>query len=173
MPPGREGRTGRPDSYRRGAAADPGDPAGRRVRQRGEADQLAGRPGRFLALRAAGRRGDAVALFLTEAAAVPSFVVDTMRGSPEWAWMEAFAGSLPQDVALCGVGQGVPAERLGRIAVPTLVLDGGESPAWMRAAAAAVAAAVPGARAETVAGEDHGVLRHPEVLGPVLRDFLA
>ena len=57
-------------------------------------------------------------------------------------------------------------------AVATLVLDGGESPEWMRAAARAVAAAVPGARSETVDGEDHGVLRNPEALVPVLTGFL-
>ena len=66
----------------------------------------------------------------------------------------------------------MPAERLGRIAVPTLVLDGGDRPGWMRAAAA-VAGAVPGATAETLPGQDHGMLRHPEALVPVLTGFLA
>jgi hypothetical protein len=47
---------------------------------------------------------------------------------------------------------------------PTLVLDGGDSPDWMRAAVAAVAATVPGATYRTVPGEDHGILRRPEVL---------
>jgi len=127
---------------------------------------------RMTALLAAGRRGDAVALFLTESAGVPAPVVESMQGSPDWGWMETFADSLPQDVALCGPGQALPAERLARIGVPTLVLDGGESPEWMRAAARAVAAAVPGARSETVDGEDHGVLRNPEALVPVLTGFL-
>lgn len=130
-------------------------------------------PDRVRALLAAGRPGDAAALFLTESAAVPGFVVNGMRSSPEWGWMEALAPSLPYDMALFSPGQGLPAARLAAVAVPTLVLDGGESPAWMRAAAAAVAAAVPGARAETIAGEDHGVLHHPEALVPPLRDFLS
>jgi hypothetical protein len=34
----------------------------------------------------------------------------------------------------------------------------------MRAAAAAVAATVPGATCRTVPGEDHAILRRPEVL---------
>lgn len=127
---------------------------------------------RLRALVAAGRRSDAVALFLTESAAVPGFAVEGMRGSPEWSWMEALAPSLPYDVALFPPGQGLPVERLGRVRVPTLVLDGGASPAWLRGAAAAVAAAVPGAVARTVPGEDHGVLHRPEALVPVLRDFL-
>jgi len=37
----------------------------------------------------------------------------------------------------------------------------------------AVADAVPGARYVTLDGQDHGVLHHPEVLGPVLSAFLA
>ena len=129
-------------------------------------------PDRLGELLAAGRRDDAVALFLTESAGVPGFVVDGMRDSPEWAFLAALAPSLPYDVALFPPGQGLPAERLGAVRVPTLVLDGGESPAWMRAAAAAVAAAVPGAVAETLPGQDHGVLHQPEALVPVLRRFL-
>ncbi|HVC73125.1 MAG TPA: hypothetical protein VNC85_05070, partial [Mycobacteriales bacterium] len=38
------------------------------------------------------------------------------------------------------------------------------APDWMRAAAAAVAATVPGATYRTVPGEDHAILRGPEVL---------
>ena len=38
------------------------------------------------------------------------------------------------------------------------------APDWMRAAAAAVAATVPGATYRTVPGEDHAILRRPEVL---------
>ena len=53
---------------------------------------------------------------------------------------------------------------LARITAPTLVLDGGASPDWMRAAAAAVGATVPGATYSTVPGEDHAILRRPEVL---------
>ena len=129
-------------------------------------------PDRLGELLAAGRRDDAVALFLTESAGVPGFVVDGMRDAPEWAFLTALAPSLPYDVALFPPGQGLPAERLGAVRVQTLVLDGGESPAWMRAAAAAVAAAVPGAVAETLPGQDHGVLHQPEALVPVLRRFL-
>jgi hypothetical protein len=44
------------------------------------------------------------------------------------------------------------------------VLDGGASPDWMRSAAAAVAATVPGATYRTVPGEYHAILRRPEVL---------
>ena len=38
------------------------------------------------------------------------------------------------------------------------------APDWMRAAAAAVAATVPAATYRMVPGEDHAILRRPEVL---------
>jgi hypothetical protein len=38
----------------------------------------------------------------------------------------------------------------------------------MRAGAAATAEAVPGAAYETVPGEDHGILRHPEAFAAAL-----
>jgi pimeloyl-ACP methyl ester carboxylesterase len=139
-------------------------PAGRR----GSTDLA----GRISAAVAAGRPGDAAALFLAEAAGVPAPVIEQMRGSDEWGWFERFAGSLPYDVRLSDQVHGVPAAELGRIAVPTLVVDGADSSPEMRAAAAGAAAAVPGARYETLPGEDHGILRRPAALVPLLRDFL-
>ena len=128
---------------------------------------------RITELVAAGSRSDAAALFLTEAVGVPAPVVEMMKGSPDWAGMQRLAHTLPYDVAVCGRGQAVPVERLATVRVPTLVVDGDASSADMRAAAAAAAAAVPGARYETLPGQDHAVLQHPEALAPLLRSFLA
>ena len=82
----------------------------------------------------------------------------------------AGAYTLPYDVVLCGDGR-PPADRLGRVAVPTLVVDGGESPPEMRTAAAATAAAVA-RRYETLPGQDHAVLQNPQALAPLIRSFL-
>ena len=89
-----------------------------------------------------------------------------MAGSPEFGFMQTLAHTLPYDSAL---GRVASLPGLARIAVPTLVLDGGESPDWMRAGAAAAAAAVPGAAYRTVPGEDHSILHHPEVFAAALR----
>jgi pimeloyl-ACP methyl ester carboxylesterase len=75
--------------------------------------------------------------------------------------MQAVAHTLPYDSAL---GRVSTLAGPARIAVPTLVLDGGASPEWMRAGAAAAAAAIPGATYRTVPGEDHAILHRPEVL---------
>lgn len=128
-------------------------------------------PAELSALVAAGDRGGAVEAFMTGAAGVPPEAVAGMRQSPDWAWFEAFAHTLPYDVAITGAPS-VPAERLARISVPTLVVDGGDSPADMRSAAAGAAAAIPGARYETLAGEDHAILQRPAALVPLLREFL-
>jgi pimeloyl-ACP methyl ester carboxylesterase len=119
------------------------------------------------------RRDEAATLFLTEGAAAPPELVAGMRAGEMWGWFTGLAHTLPYDVAVCGPGCVLPADRLAAVTVPTLALGGGESPGWLPAAARAVAAAVPGARYVTIDGEDHGVLHNPEALRPVLTDFLA
>jgi hypothetical protein len=54
--------------------------------------------------------------------------------------------------------------------MPTLVADGGKSPDYMRASAAAVAAVLPNATYQTVPGQTHII--KAKALAPVLRDFL-
>jgi pimeloyl-ACP methyl ester carboxylesterase len=127
---------------------------------------------RVRALIADGKRDDAAELFLTEAAATPAEVVKGMRDDAFWAWFTGLAHTLPYDLALCGPGSVLPAGRLAKITAPTLVMDGGESDAWMRAAARAVAQSIPGARHVTVEGQDHGVLQQPDVLRGLLTEFL-
>ncbi|MEV6906802.1 alpha/beta hydrolase [Amycolatopsis sp. NPDC051071] len=127
---------------------------------------------RVRALIADGNRDDAAELFLVEAAATPAEIVKGMRDDPFWAWFTGLAHTLPYDLALCGPGNGLPDGRLAKIAAPTLVMDGGEGDAWLRAAARAVAAAIPGARHVTVEGQDHGVLHQPDALRGPLTEFL-
>jgi pimeloyl-ACP methyl ester carboxylesterase len=117
-------------------------------------------------------RDEAATLFLTEAAAVPAEMVEGMRAGEMWGWFSGLAHTLPYDVAVCGPGCVLPAERLATITVPTLAIGGGDSPGWLRAAARAVADAVPGARYLTLDGQDHGVLQQPAALRPVLAGFL-
>jgi pimeloyl-ACP methyl ester carboxylesterase len=63
----------------------------------------------------------------------------------------------------------VPADRLASITVPTLVLDGGASPEFMRDAAQTAANALPNAQRRTLEGQTHEVA--PDVLAPVLIEF--
>jgi pimeloyl-ACP methyl ester carboxylesterase len=120
-----------------------------------------------------GRRDDAVALFQVEAIGLPPAMVEGFKSTPMWAGLTTLAHTLPYDVDLTGPGNVLPADRLGTIAVPTLVMVGTTGIAWMPVAARAVTAAIPGARLLTLDGLDHGGPNsHPDVLLPALRDFL-
>jgi pimeloyl-ACP methyl ester carboxylesterase len=114
-----------------------------------------------------GRRGDAVALAMTTWGA-PAEAMADMRQTPIWPLFEAVAPTLAYDNAIMGDGS-VPTDRLTSIPVPTLVMAGGASPAFMQDAAQAVAHALPNAKRRTLEGQTHDVA--PQVLAPVLLEF--
>ena len=125
---------------------------------------------RVAGLLAEGRRDDAMEAFLVEGPQVPREAVAAMKPSPAWEEMGRLANTLPYDLALLG-DQDVPVERLGAIRVPTVAMCGGDSPRWARNSVAAVAAAIPGARERTLAGQTHAVA--PDVLAPVIAEAFA
>lgn len=124
---------------------------------------------RLTELVAAGQRGDAAELFLTEAVGVPAEAVAGMRSMPEWSWMEGLAHTLAYDTTVTGDGT-LPTGRLAMITAPTVVVDSTGSPEWLREAAVATAGAVPGATHLSLAGGFHEV--PPQTLAPALRDAL-
>ncbi len=119
------------------------------------------------ALLAEGRRGDAVALAMTTWGA-PAEAIAGMRQTPIWPLFESVAPTLAYDDAIMEDGS-VPEEQLASITVPTLLIDGGASPAFMQNATQAVAHALPNAQYRTLEGQTHDVA--PEVLAPVLVEF--
>jgi pimeloyl-ACP methyl ester carboxylesterase len=133
-----------------------------RTRPLGYADQVA-------ELVADGRAGDAVELFLTMAVGMPSELVAPMRDAPFWPQMEATAKGLVYDAQLIGDFT-MPAARLATVTTPTLVVDGGTTP-WLSHSADAVAAAMPAARRQTLAGQPHNVA--DDAIAPVIVDFVA
>ena len=119
-----------------------------------------------------GRRGDAVAYFMTTGPGVPAEVVESMRGEEYWPSLEALAHTLAYEgTIMAGLmgGSPEPLERWASLSVPTLVMDGGASPPWQRAAVRALASVLPDARQRTLADQDHGPA--DDVLAPVLADF--
>ena len=125
---------------------------------------------RLADLVAADRRGDAVELFLTVAANAPVDTVAQLREAPNWPGFEAVAHTALYDEALLG-DHTVSRARLAEITAPTLVGDGGASPAWLRTTAAALADALPNAQHRTLDGQTHAVA--PDALAPVLAEFFA
>ncbi|MEU0789319.1 alpha/beta hydrolase [Amycolatopsis sp. NPDC005961] len=120
---------------------------------------------------AAGDRDGAVATFLM-IAGTPAEMVEGMKQAPVWGWFTGLAHTLPYDLTICGPGAHPRTENLAKIAIPALVIGGGASPEALQAGARVAASAVPGARHETLAGQDHGVLQFPETLKDLLTGFL-
>jgi pimeloyl-ACP methyl ester carboxylesterase len=118
-------------------------------------------------LLAAGRRGDAVALFMAHVG-IPAEAVAGIRAQPGWAALEAIAPTLAYDDAVLGDGR-VPRDLASTITVPALVLAGGASPHGLQQAAKATADALPTAEHRMLGGQTHDVA--PEALAPVLAEF--
>lgn len=126
----------------------------------------------FQRLVAADERSKALRLFMITGVGAPPVAVHLMRLMPVWRKLKAVAPTLPYDMQIldgCQVGRPLPAGRWDAIAVPTLVMDGGKSPQWMRNGARALAAAVPAAEYRTLEGQTH--MLKPEAVAPVLTEF--
>ena len=123
---------------------------------------------------AAGRRGPAVKLFMRKAVGVPGIFVAMMQIMPAWSKLKGVAHTVPYDAAILGdtgLGRPLPADRWASVTVPTLVMDGGKSPLWMRNAMRALADTLPDARHRTLEKQMHVV--KPKAIGPVLVEFFS
>jgi Alpha/beta hydrolase family len=115
---------------------------------------------------AAGRRGDAVELFQTEAVGIPAAVVAQMRNAPFRPALEKIAHTLVYESTIL---RSLPAGLTASVRVPALVLDGEESPEVMRQAAHSLADALWDGRYHTLKGQGHDIV--PAVVAPVLEEF--
>src|SRR4029077_2452723 len=113
------------------------------------------------------RRGEAVKQFM-KLVQVPPIGIFIMQLMPAWRKLKAVAPTLVHDITIVERyqrGGPLPTDHWSAITQPTLVIDGGKSPAWMRNAQRAIASAVPGATTRTLAGQTHMV--SATVLAPV------
>jgi pimeloyl-ACP methyl ester carboxylesterase len=118
---------------------------------------------------AAGQRADALELFLVQAVQATPEAVAGMRAQPFWPAMEAAAQTLVYEAHVMGPDNALPAVLLARVTQPTLVLNGGDSPAWMGRAGRAVAGAIPGAVHRVLEGQAHNVAA--QAIVPELLEF--
>jgi pimeloyl-ACP methyl ester carboxylesterase len=127
------------------------------------------------ALVAAGKRREVVRYFMTEAVGMPAEMVEGMLESPMTAAMEPVAHTVAYDgrVMLRGsmYGQPLPSEWRDSVTVPTLVMDGGNSPDWLHNSCRQLVGLLPDVSYRTLEGQDHGAT--PDAIAPVLEDFLA
>ena len=126
--------------------------------------------GQLKRLVASGNRGGAVKYFMKDMVGVPAPFVVLMRLMP-WIWrkLEAVAHTLPYDAAVMTDFR-IPRARLALIGVPALVINGAKTDPRLKAAARAIAAAIPGAPHNELAGQTHNV--KPDVLTPAVVEFL-
>ena len=117
----------------------------------------------------AGRPADAFELFMVKAVQATPEAVAGMRAQPFWPAMEAAARTLAYEALVMGPDNALPAALLARITQPTLVLNGGDSPAWMGSAGKAVAEAVPGAVHRVLEAQAHNAA--PRAIVPELLEF--
>lgn len=125
----------------------------------------------------AGRRGDAVTYFMTKGMGAPGFVIPLMHLMPgAWPKLEAVAHTLPYDAQLLevyGMGKSLAVADWRSVTMPTLVMAGSESPAFLRQDAQALAEALPHARLLMQKGLGHTKQLAPKVIAVALDAFFA
>ena len=120
---------------------------------------------------AAGRRGDAVVLFM-KLVGTPTDQIEAMRHAPVWPMFEAIGPTLAYDhSAILGEDASIPTERAALVTAPTLVMNGGASYPFMYDTAQALGKAIPNARVRTLEGQTHDV--DSDVLAAVLMEFFS
>jgi pimeloyl-ACP methyl ester carboxylesterase len=128
---------------------------------------------RMKQLIAQNRRGDAVKMFM-KAVGVPAIGILVMRLMPAWKKLTAIGHTLQYDLGFTHPyqqGRSLPAGIWSGATMPSLVMDGGKSPAWMRNAQAAIAGVLPRATARTLPGQNHMV--GAKAMAPELIEFFA
>jgi pimeloyl-ACP methyl ester carboxylesterase len=114
-----------------------------------------------------GRRGEAVAYWMSEVVRLPDEMLAQMDGAPWVKALEPLTPTLPYDLAV--TAGGVPTAELEGITAPVLILGGSNSPPWFQRSVAEQAAATPGAQLKMLDGYDHNA--PPEVITPILIEF--
>ncbi|HZX03305.1 alpha/beta hydrolase [Kribbella sp.] len=115
---------------------------------------------------------DAIKYFFTKGIGLPGILVTVMKLMPAWKTMRAIAHTLPYDAQVLGTncfGEPMDAAQWTGIDQPVLVVNGGKSPAWMKASTRALADAVPGAGHTEVPGQNHMI--KASAIAPVIADF--
>ena len=122
----------------------------------------------------AGDDKDAAPAYFMQSLGMPPEAIEGARHSPIWPLMQSIGPTIAYDGQVMFdayyMASKFPA-RWAAVTQPVLVLNGDASFPFMPAAADAVAAALPNARRNTLAGQDHGP--RPEVMAPELRKFLS
>ncbi len=119
---------------------------------------------------AAGKNGDAVAYFMTKLIGMPSIFLIPMKFSKMWKQLTPQAPSLPFDMEAVN-GFNPPIERMRRIAVPTLAINGDKTFPVIVDSTKLCAETIPGAGHVILPGQTHEV--KAEAIAPELVRFFS
>jgi pimeloyl-ACP methyl ester carboxylesterase len=121
------------------------------------------------------RRAEAIKYFMTKGMGAPSFVVGMMRLMPGvWSNLMAVAHTLHYDAALLEGyidGKPLPTSAWSTVQMPTLVLEGPESPVSLRRAAQALTKVLPRAQLISKEGLGHTKALNAKVISSELVAF--
>ena len=123
---------------------------------------------RYERMIAEGRRGDVIEYFMANVVGLPPEFVARARSGPYWQDQESLAHTLVYDTIIMG-DYSLPVEVAAAVRVPTLVMAGGASFAFMRETAWALSEILPAGQHRILEAQEHNV--DPAVLSPVLEEF--
>jgi pimeloyl-ACP methyl ester carboxylesterase len=109
---------------------------------------------RIQALVDAGDRAGAVITMLRDIVKVPPHELEMLRSLPSWPARVAAAHTIPRELRGSN-GYVFEPERFKDLSTPTLLLLGGDSPPFLKAATEAVHAALPNSRIAVLPGQQH------------------
>jgi pimeloyl-ACP methyl ester carboxylesterase len=109
------------------------------------------------ALLEAGQRDELVRLFMREVAGLPPEQVEALRALPAWQARLAAADTIPREERANREYAWEP-DRFRELNVPTLYLQGGDSPEPFRLAGEALGAALPDCRVVVMPGQTHAAI---------------
>jgi pimeloyl-ACP methyl ester carboxylesterase len=123
---------------------------------------------RFLA---ADDREGLMRMFLVEVVGIPANEVEAGRATPAWGQRLAIAHTIPRE-ARAELSYRLPAIQARRLAIPVLLIRGGDSPPLAKRVIARLEGALPRTRTVVLAGQHHAALRSaPDLLAGVILDF--
>ena len=118
----------------------------------------------------AGRYEEVVEMMVREVLRMPEKEVAALRNLPSWPSRVATAPTLPREESVRLVVDG---EQLAAVTAPTLLVRGGDSPAFLQKATRTVADGLADTRVVTLDGHQHVADQtDPEMFAGVVLDFL-
>lgn len=122
-------------------------------------------------LLAAGDRDGVVTLMLRDVVRMPPYELTLLRSVPAWAGRVAAAHTIVRELQATNGSHDFKPERFRSLMTPTLLLLGGDSPEFLRAATESLHALLPNSRVVVMPGQQHTAMNTAPAL--FVREVLA